>query len=146
MTKKGLSKQANTLSPSASRSKRAKDSLTKRAIDIDGHGLMVSADIINPDPTGSNLDHVIQDLHDILKSYYKVARKRFVDVLCMQAADYHLVTGPDAPARVFTPAFVSGLSAEQLEAIAGEEMGSRKKRVRLLREMGNLESGKGILK
>ncbi|KAL8718451.1 MAG: hypothetical protein Q9225_004417 [Loekoesia sp. 1 TL-2023] len=104
------------------------------------------ADNLEKSPTGSNLEHVIQDLHDILKSYYKVARKRFVDVLCMQAADYYLVTGPDAPARVFTPAFVSGLTAEQLEAIAGEEIGSRKKRVRLTREIGNLENGKRILK
>ncbi|KAL8941287.1 MAG: hypothetical protein Q9216_002348 [Gyalolechia sp. 2 TL-2023] len=93
----------------------------------------------------SNLEHVIQDLHDILKSYYKVARKRFVDVMCMQAADYYLVTGPDAPARVFTPAFVSGLTTEQLESIAGEELVSRKKRVTLTREIGNLENGKKIL-
>lgn len=52
--------------------------------------------------TGSNLKHTVEDLHDILHSYYKVARKRFVDVVCMQAADYFLVTGHDAPIKVRT--------------------------------------------
>ena len=49
--------------------------------------------------TGSNLKHTVDDLHDILHSYYKVARKRFVDIVCMQAADYFLVTGHDAPIK-----------------------------------------------
>ncbi|KAL8761455.1 MAG: hypothetical protein Q9184_002412 [Pyrenodesmia sp. 2 TL-2023] len=129
-----------------SRSKRTKDGLTKKAFISQNYGLVVKVDTMAPDTAGSNLDHTIQDIHDILRSYYKVARKRFVDVLCMQAADYCLVTGPDAPTRVFTPAFVSGLTAEQLEQIAGEEIGSRKKRVKLTREIGNLENGKSILK
>lgn len=72
--------------------------------------------------TASNLKHTVDDLHDILHSYYKVARKRFVDVVCMQAGDHYLVTGPDAPIRVFSPTFVSELTNEQLEAIAGEDL------------------------
>jgi hypothetical protein len=39
----------------------------------------------------SNIEHAVQDLHDILRSYYKVARKRFVDNICMQAAGYLLI-------------------------------------------------------
>jgi hypothetical protein len=27
----------------------------------------------------NNLQQTVQDIHDILKSYYKVARKRFID-------------------------------------------------------------------
>ncbi|KAL2782703.1 hypothetical protein BJX66DRAFT_350552 [Aspergillus keveii] len=38
----------------------------------------------------SNMQQTVQDIHDILKSYYKVARKRFIDNLCMQAADFYL--------------------------------------------------------
>ncbi|OJJ94880.1 hypothetical protein ASPACDRAFT_1883796 [Aspergillus aculeatus ATCC 16872] len=41
----------------------------------------------------SNESHTVQDLHDILGSYYKVAMNRFVDNVSMQAADYHLVNG-----------------------------------------------------
>ena len=43
----------------------------------------------------SNDDHTIQDLHDTLKSYYKVARKRFVDAVCLQAViTFSLVERP----------------------------------------------------
>jgi hypothetical protein len=45
----------------------------------------------------SNVDHTVQDIHDILESYYNVARKRVVDKVNMQAVDYHLVLGPGAP-------------------------------------------------
>ena len=41
----------------------------------------------------SNDDHTIQDLHDTLKPYYKVARKRFVDAVCLQVVDHFLVSG-----------------------------------------------------
>ncbi len=44
-----------------------------------------------------NDDHTIQDLHDTLKYCYKVARKRFVDAVCLQAVDYFLVSGKTSP-------------------------------------------------
>ena len=40
----------------------------------------------------NNDDHTIQDLHDVLKPY-KVARKRSVDAVCLQAIDHFLVSG-----------------------------------------------------
>ena len=95
--------------------------------------------------TASNADRTIQDLHDILKSYYKVARKRFVDVVCMQAVDYFLITGPTAPVRLFSPSFVSGLTEDQLDRIAGEDVSTRRKREELRREIENLTNGKKIL-
>ena len=94
--------------------------------------------------TGSNVQHTVDDLHDILHSYYKVARKRFVDIVCMQAADHFLVTGHDAPIKVFSPKFVSELTNEQLEAIAGEDLVSKRKREDLKRKIENLEVGKKI--
>ncbi|KAL8885217.1 MAG: hypothetical protein Q9192_006680 [Flavoplaca navasiana] len=93
----------------------------------------------------SNLESSVEQLHDILKSYYKVARKRFVDNVCMQAADLHLVRGPDAAVKVLTPAFVSDLTAEQLEHIAGETKSSRKKRGELVRLVDNLSQAKILL-
>lgn len=65
------------------------------------------------------LEETVQDIHNILKSYYKVARKRFIDNMCMQAADYYLVTGPAAPMKLFSPSWVYNLSREQLDQIAG---------------------------
>ena len=93
----------------------------------------------------SNLHQTISDLHDILKSYYKVARKRFVDVMSMQAADFCLVAGPDTPVRVFSPTFVSDLTEAQLEAIAGEAAVTKRKRSDLEREIESLEKGKKLL-
>lgn len=93
----------------------------------------------------SNAEHTVQDLHDILKAYYKVARKRFVDIVCMQGAVYHLISGPDASVRFFSPAFVTELKADALEMIAGESVSMRTKRRELIRKIGNLESGRKIL-
>jgi hypothetical protein len=50
----------------------------------------------------SNAEHVKEELHDILQSYYKVARKRFVDNVYHQAADHCLLTRPASPLAVFS--------------------------------------------
>ena len=107
---------------------------------------MVKLDAMNNQAisTGSNLKHTVDDLHDILRSYYKVARKRFVDIVCMQAVDFFLITGHDAPIKVFSPQYVSELTNEQLESIAGEDLVSKRKREDLKRKIENLEAGKKI--
>lgn len=93
----------------------------------------------------SNLQQTVQDIHDILKSYYKVARKRFIDNVCMQAADFCLVTGPAAPMKLFSPSWVYNLSRDQLENIAGEEVSVRRKRRQLRKQVKELETGRKIL-
>ena len=114
--------------------------------DANHQGKVVKLDAINSQSvnTGSNAKHTVDDLHDILHSYYKVARKRFVDIVCMQAVDYFLITGHDAPIKVLSPQFVSELTNEQLETIAGEDLVSRRKREHLKRKIENLEAGKKI--
>lgn len=93
----------------------------------------------------SNVEHTVNDLHDILEAYYKVARKRFVDVMCMQAADHYLVNGQTSPLRIFSPAFVNKLSGENLDKIAGETELIRKKRTQLQHDIEVLEKGRKIL-
>ncbi|KAL9011169.1 MAG: hypothetical protein Q9173_003963 [Seirophora scorigena] len=93
----------------------------------------------------SNVEHTVQTLHDILKSYYKVARKRFVDNICMQAADRHLIRGPDTAVKVFSPSFVSDLTDEQVERIAGEDVSTKRKRADLTRQVENLQKAKELL-
>ncbi|OJJ30575.1 hypothetical protein ASPWEDRAFT_187956 [Aspergillus wentii DTO 134E9] len=87
----------------------------------------------------------VQYIHNILKSYYEVASKRFIDNVCMQATDYHLVTGPSTPLKLFVPSFVTGLSNEQLEFLAGEDSMLYRKRAQLKREIEELEKGRKIL-
>lgn len=92
----------------------------------------------------SDTRHTVQYIHDVLKAYYEVASQRFVDNVCMQATDYHLVTGPSTPLKLFVPSFVTGLTAEQLENLAGEDVGLRRKRGQL-EEVEELEAGRKIL-
>ncbi|PSN58650.1 hypothetical protein BS50DRAFT_64793 [Corynespora cassiicola Philippines] len=93
----------------------------------------------------SNLKHTVQDIHDILKAYYTVARKRFVDNVCMQATDYHLVSGPETPLKVFSPSLISNLTSNQLETIAGEDMNSIQRRKELYKEIESLRDGINVL-
>jgi hypothetical protein len=93
----------------------------------------------------SNVDHVVQEIHDILESYYVVAQKRFADNVCMQAVDYYIVTGPHSPLKLFSPSFVSGLSEEQLVEIAGEDAALKRKRAALNKEITDLDAAKRVL-
>ena len=129
-----------------SRQPRIKEDIQHHALEVPGYGknLVRISSIVSNHPLG-NAEHTIRDLHDILKSYYKVARKRFVDDVCKQAADYHLVAGPDTPIKVFSPAFVIDLRPDQLESIAGEDLSTRRKRAELQQEINNLEMGRNVL-
>ena len=93
----------------------------------------------------SNTEQVINDLHDALKSFDDVQGDHFVDAVTKQAALNHLVFGTNAPVKLFSPTFVTGLSAEQTEAIASESMKTRNKRRRLAQELEKLREGHAIL-
>jgi len=68
-----------------------------------------------------------------------------ISYMCMQAADYYLVTGPAAPMKLFSPSWVYNLSHEQLEHIAGEELSVQRKRRQLQKQVKELETGRKIL-
>lgn len=119
--------------------------MAEKAISEPGIGEIIRLDDTVHHHPMSNIKHTVQDIHDILKAYYKVARKRFVDNVCMQATDYHLVTGPETPLKLFSPSLVSGLTPEQLEEIAGEDPTLKWKRRQLKKEIEELEAGRKIL-
>lgn len=91
------------------------------------------------------MESIVRNIHDIFGSYYQIARERFVDNVWMQAASYRLVTGPDTPLKLLSPSFISSLTADQLEEIAGEDGRLKRKRRALLKEIKDLEAGKKIL-
>lgn len=93
----------------------------------------------------SNDDHTIQDLHDTLKSYYKVARKRFVDAVCLQAVDHFLVSGKTSPLWVFSPHFIGKISDAELHQIAGNKDKTVRRRNMLETELSSLRGGERIL-
>ena len=100
---------------------------------------------IDPGNSSSREADTVKGIHDILCAYYQVAKERFVDTVCMQGGDYHLVTGSDSPLRVFSADWVTGLTKEQLDFVAGEEMTSRRKRHTLKQEIEALKRGKKLL-
>lgn len=119
--------------------------LASKSINDLTHGSVVRLNDITQNHPMNNGDHVVREIHDILKSYYKVARKRFVDNICMQTADYHLVSGPDTPLKLFSPTFIVAMAAEQIEDIAGEDAILKRKRLALKKEIQELEAGRKIL-
>jgi hypothetical protein len=123
-----------------------KKQLSERAFSDCSHGDVVRLEDIVQNHPLSNDDHIIREIHDILKSYYKLSRKRFVDNIRMQAADFHLLTGPETPLKLFSPKFVASLTAAQLEDIAGEELGMKRRRAKLEKEIELLEEGMRILR
>jgi hypothetical protein len=99
----------------------------------------------NIEPIG-NQKFTIQEIHSILKAYYKIARDRFVDNVCLEGIDFYLINGDDSPLRIFSPLFVSSLPEHTLDEIAGEEQSSRRHRKQLIDEILTLEEGKKLIR
>lgn len=68
----------------------------------------------------SNEDQAVNDIHDILKAYYKVALKRFADNVVIQIVERHIL-GRDGPVRVLCSDMVNDLDDTELLEIAGEK-------------------------
>ncbi|KAI9045151.1 P-loop containing nucleoside triphosphate hydrolase protein [Aspergillus affinis] len=78
----------------------------------------------------SNEDQAVYDIHDIIKSYYKVALKRFSDNVVLQVAERHLL-GPEGPVKILSPELIGELSDAELADIASENFATASLRVEL---------------
>ncbi|KAK3491875.1 P-loop containing nucleoside triphosphate hydrolase protein [Neurospora crassa] len=94
----------------------------------------------------SNAEQVKEDIHDILKSYYKVARKRFVDNICQQAINHFLLDGDQSPVKIFTANWVAKLNDRQLNSIASEDATTTTARQRLETEIEGLKKALEVLR
>lgn len=119
--------------------------MEEKAVNAQGLGKVVKIDALIQHPSMSNAKHVVQNIHDILGAYYKVARKRFVDNVCLQATDNYLVSGPKNPLSLLSPSYIQDLTPSQLEHIAGEDASMAQKRQQLKKEISDLKAGKEIL-
>jgi hypothetical protein len=93
-----------------------------------------------------NAAQVSEQMHDLLLSYYEIARQRFVDVIYQQAVNYHLLFGEKSPLKIFNTEMVLGLNEEQLDMIAAEDAPVKQHREKLVRDIGNLEAALKVLK
>ena len=76
----------------------------------------------------SNEEQAVNDIHDILKAYYKVALKRYMDNVLITVVERSFV-GRNGPVKAFTPGFVGGLSDAELDNLAGEDFTTSSVRV-----------------
>ncbi|KAG7293325.1 hypothetical protein NEMBOFW57_003373 [Staphylotrichum longicolle] len=129
-----------------SRGERIAERLKRISIDDDDRHLVTIAQVQSVTEKKSNIEDVVEKLHDDLSAYYDIARKRFVDNVLNQAVNYRLLFGPSTPLGVFSQDWVIGLRPDQLDAIAGESPSIREYRDRLARKIEDLTAAKDILR
>jgi septum formation topological specificity factor MinE len=93
-----------------------------------------------------NAQQIREDILDVLTSYYKVSRKRFVDNICNQVIGHFLLEGDKSPLKIFSSELVMGLDRDQLELIAGEDAETKNRRSMLESGIKNLEAAMKILR
>ncbi|KAF2788844.1 hypothetical protein K505DRAFT_285390 [Melanomma pulvis-pyrius CBS 109.77] len=93
-----------------------------------------------------NAQQIREDILDVLTSYYKVSRKRFVDNVCRQVIGHFLLEGDESPLKIFSSELVMGLEDNQLELIAGEDTETRNQRSKLEADIRDLEAAMKVLR
>jgi hypothetical protein len=77
----------------------------------------------------SNEDQAVNDIHDVLKAYYKVAVKRFGDNVLISVVER--LMGDQGALKFFSSEHVGGLSDLQLAEMAAESYTTSAARVEL---------------
>lgn len=86
----------------------------------------------------SNEDQAVYDIHDILKAYYKVALKRFMDNVIQQVVErIHL--GSEGSVKAITPEYAGSLSDSELLDIAAESYATSSTRTDIGYKLERLE-------
>ncbi|CAG9983345.1 unnamed protein product [Clonostachys byssicola] len=128
------------------RQQRQKALLKEKMITSGKYGEVIRLeDLVSQHPL-QNGEQMIQKIHDILKSYYLLSRKRFIDNVRMQVADDLLVTGPNTPLKIFSSEFVSGMTDEELDDVAGEDPNVKSNREAAQEKINLLKKAQKILR
>lgn len=93
----------------------------------------------------SNEQQAIFDIHDILKAYYKVAMKRFMDNVVVQVSERYIV-GEEGPVKMFSPDLIGGLDDDMLTDLAGENFSTASRRNDLVSMAARLREALDIAK
>jgi hypothetical protein len=81
-----------------------------------------------------------QQVCNTLISFYKVSRKRFINVVYQQVVSYYLLEGNKSPLRALDPNLILNLDDKQLKEIAGEDIESKNQRHILVRQTESLKA------
>ncbi|KAF6829427.1 Iinterferon-induced GTP-binding protein Mx2 [Colletotrichum plurivorum] len=93
----------------------------------------------------TGIEETCHTIHDVLESYYDIARARFVDMVCTQVVDHFLLGGDKSPLGVLSPNRVFEMSSTQLEVVAGEDLVTKSTREMLVSNISMFEAAKKIL-
>ncbi|KAL8646468.1 MAG: hypothetical protein Q9226_006841 [Calogaya cf. arnoldii] len=91
----------------------------------------------------SNAQNLEDDIHDILKSYYELALRNFIDHVNQDVVESY-VRDPEGPAIFFNPTYVSQLSKEKIEELGAEDADVVAKRQRLQETLERLNRAEKI--
>jgi hypothetical protein len=109
----------------------------------EGYGYEMNFETIAMVKDTSNDDSAVYDIHEIVKSYYKVAMKRFLDNVIIQVVERH-VLGPNKPLRLFSSDFMDDLEDEQVKFIAAESSSTSMARSDLTTKLERLQKALDI--
>ncbi|KAI0421071.1 interferon-induced GTP-binding protein Mx2 [Xylaria grammica] len=134
-----------------SRTTRLVQAVTKLGIGIEGQPgdgcISLNTSMLqNLTIAKGNAAHIREQMHDILSSYYEVARERFIDVVYQQVTNHCLLTGDKSPLKIFNTEMVLGLNEEQLDMIAAEDSPVKQRRDKLVRDIENFAEALKVLK
>jgi hypothetical protein len=92
-----------------------------------------------------NEDQAVNDIHDTLKAYYKVALKRFTDNVVLQITE-RLLLGPNGPVKTFSPEMIGDLQDIELTDLAGKNFATSSTRNELMNKHERFQKALDIAK
>ncbi|OAL51515.1 hypothetical protein IQ07DRAFT_507390 [Pyrenochaeta sp. DS3sAY3a] len=93
----------------------------------------------------SNEKQAVIDIHDLLKSYYKVAMARFTDNVVMEVTERYL-SSAHGPVRGFSPEMVGEWEDDELMDLAGENFATSSARNELTAKLDRFQKALKIAK
>lgn len=91
----------------------------------------------------SNSQNLADEIHDVLKAYYEIARDDFIEYVNHLIVEPFL-NSPDGPVMFFSPLHVSKMPPEQLESLAIEQVALVRERTDLVSTLGRLKRAEAI--
>ncbi|KAI0106668.1 hypothetical protein F4814DRAFT_428653 [Daldinia grandis] len=90
-------------------------------------------------------EQIYGDAHDVIQTYYEIARARLLDGIDQQVIAHFLLDGEQSVFQLFTPERLLSMTSEEVESIAKESPSSTRLREDLQLEIDNLEKALEVL-
>ncbi|KAL8725643.1 MAG: hypothetical protein Q9166_007220 [cf. Caloplaca sp. 2 TL-2023] len=92
----------------------------------------------------SNAQNLEDEIHDTLRSYYKLALQDFIEFVTQQVVESYL-NDPNGPVLFFNPTYISALDRESIEDLGAEDPNIATMRMRKDEMLGRLDRASKIV-